>query len=215
MNPVKLLATFATHGMAVFGNGSLYFSHLPMFHAPHDYQAVFSGSFDQTGLSAYLDPTSNPSHTFYTMAPQPFDLLKLVSEMDNGEVKKTAKLFTGVFDEGGTAITPSFTVDFEEIIYFKKLNPSDPHPSHPIFIVFGNPDREIFMTHVIHSPPDFDQILKVTSLVPGLSDSLRKNGILQVPIDEINGDQPLVPNQTVSGLSVGSQIYFNSEDLAN
>jgi hypothetical protein len=30
----------AVHGMLVVGEGQLFLSHLPMFHAPHDYQII-------------------------------------------------------------------------------------------------------------------------------------------------------------------------------
>lgn len=37
--------THGTHGMALFGGkDALYTSHLPMFHAPHDYQLVLQVS---------------------------------------------------------------------------------------------------------------------------------------------------------------------------
>ena len=29
-----------THGMLLFGNETVYASHLPMFHSPHDYQLI-------------------------------------------------------------------------------------------------------------------------------------------------------------------------------
>ncbi|MGE3974950.1 MAG: hypothetical protein AB7F59_10530 [Bdellovibrionales bacterium] len=35
----------STHGMVVFGKNATYVSHLPMFHAPHDYQLVMKVSF--------------------------------------------------------------------------------------------------------------------------------------------------------------------------
>ena len=31
----------SVHGMLLFGKENLYASHLPMFHAPHDYQVIF------------------------------------------------------------------------------------------------------------------------------------------------------------------------------
>jgi hypothetical protein len=210
----------ATHGMAVFGEKSLYFSHLPMFHPPHDYQALFSGSFDQTGRGAYLDPKNNPLGTFYTMAPEPFVLPGLVSEIKNGSVSKLAQLFTGVFDENGTAISPEFSATFAKVLYFRKLNPSEGHPPHPGYLVLGNPDSEIFIVHLIHAPPDFDQIVKVNSVDPSLANLLRKNGTCQISIDSMDGDHPVAPDSVVNvsateKIELGSQVYFNSEDLAH
>lgn len=228
--PNKIADLSVTHGMAVFGQNSLYFSHLPMFHAPHDYQALFAGSFDQTGLDAYFNPKNNPLGSFYTMEPEPFVLPSLVNEIKNGSVLKQAKLFTGVFDEGGKAISSAFSVAFTKVLYFRKLNPSEGRPLHPEYLILGTPDSEIFLVHLIHAPPDFDQILKVNSVDPAVASLLRINGICHVSMDSISGDLPVAPDHVV-GVSVisevsqaplvvgkiqlGSQIYFNSEDLAH
>ncbi len=36
------------HGMVLVGQRRAYLSHLPMFHSPHDYQAVFEVSLGPT-----------------------------------------------------------------------------------------------------------------------------------------------------------------------
>ena len=37
-----LIATFGTHGMLLFGEETLYLSHLPMFMSPHNFQVILA-----------------------------------------------------------------------------------------------------------------------------------------------------------------------------
>ena len=181
----------ATHGMAVIGQSAVYLSHLPMFHSPHDYQAIFSSEFDQPRLSAYLNPAANPSETFYTLAPVPFVLPTLAATLSSKPVALSGQLFTGVFDEGGSPITSTFRFVFSHVLYFRKFVPGEAHPSHPLYILFGNTQTGVYAAHVIHSAPDFDQILQVNGLGSTLLAAL-KAGPIEVMLPEL-ADRPLEP----------------------
>ena len=115
----------SVHGMLLFGNDKIYLSHLPMFHSPHDYQAILEAELSQSAKKIYLQAKkSNPSETVYTLVPEVF----VLPEMVNNQKTFKAKIFQGHFERGGTPITESITVKVSEIVYFKKFDPNNSHP---------------------------------------------------------------------------------------
>jgi hypothetical protein len=88
------------HGMVLFGEQTAYLSHLPMFMAPHDYQAIFEVTLSKEGtdlLAAYVqDRQRHPEWKMYSFAPiidlkdqdpltDPFILADLVTPADPQE----------------------------------------------------------------------------------------------------------------------------------
>jgi hypothetical protein len=63
----------AGHGMVVVGTETVFFSHLPMFMSPHDYQVILEGTLSQEGTDlpkAYKDDrVGQPAATVYTAIP--------------------------------------------------------------------------------------------------------------------------------------------------
>jgi hypothetical protein len=61
------------HGMLLFGEGTAYFSHLPMFHPDHEYQAIFEVTLSKEGtdpMAAYVeDRRTHPKARMYGFAP--------------------------------------------------------------------------------------------------------------------------------------------------
>lgn len=70
--------TYGEHGMALFGGkDGLYASHLPMFHAPHDYQVVLQLHVADARLDAALKRRLDGKTALWTVAPEKFDLDRL------------------------------------------------------------------------------------------------------------------------------------------
>ena len=123
----------SVHGMFLFGNDKIYLSHLPMFHSPHDYQAILEVELSQSTKEIYLQSKkSNPSKTVYTLVPEVF----VLPEMINNPRPFKAKIFQGHFERGGTSITESITVKISEVIYFKKIDPNNSHPETVKYNIF-------------------------------------------------------------------------------
>src|SRR5258708_2218861 len=72
----------ATHGMLLFGNQVTYASHLPMFHAPHDYQVIMKLSLESLPHSQTLvsyEKLKANGVTFFTLEPQKVDLTQVIN----------------------------------------------------------------------------------------------------------------------------------------
>lgn len=179
----------SVHGMVIFGKKVIYLSHLPMFHSPHDYQAVMEAEFEQSALKAYL--TSAQDETLFTLVPEKFSL----PDMMNKPRPFKAQIYAGHFERGGKLIAET-TVMIKNVILFKKLNPAGPRPQKLTYYVFGN-EVEQFMVHKISSKPDFDHVLQVkTAGTSGIKE-------LTFPFPDT---QPLIE---------GQEIYFETGDLSH
>jgi hypothetical protein len=63
--------TYGEHGMALFGGKEgLYASHLPMFHAPHDYQVVLQVHVADPATDAALRKRLDGKTALWTIAPK-------------------------------------------------------------------------------------------------------------------------------------------------
>ena len=115
---------------------------------------------------------------------------------------------------------------------FRKFNVHRTLPQLEYFL-FGN-KRELFLSHVITRPPDFDQVLGVR--VEGhqfTDDELRRGLLVTFPGRENSAERKLDEREEVTGqvrisaqkpdgprsvevpLRVGTQFYFETDDLAS
>ncbi len=179
----------SVHGMAIFGKNTIYLSHLPMFHSPHDYQAIVEAEFDKSALNTYL--ASAESEVFFTLVPETFSL----PEMMNKPRPFKAQIFAGHFERGGKLIAET-TVKIKKVILFRKLNPAGQRPLQSTYYVLGN-TQEQFLIHKISARPDFDHILKVKAQIS----------------EEIS--EKKFPFPDTQPLEEGSEIYFETGDLSH
>lgn len=139
----------STHGMLAFGKKKTYFSHLPMFHAPHDYQVIFEGETD-IDLNE-IKASAAAQNTIITIMPERFTMAGFTQKPHPFK----ADVYLGHFERGGQLAKKSVTVTPTKMIYAKKFDgirlPFDQH------VFFGEGD-EFFAAHVISAAPDFDMI---------------------------------------------------------
>lgn len=142
----------AGHGMLLFGESRVYASHLPMFHAPHDYQVLLE-------LSLSNDPRKDRA-AMHTFDPEPFELAQ--AETPGFEMK--IEIYAGHFERGGKPIG-KVTARVERVLLFEPLVADTPRPPKPRFLVMGSPE-EAYAVHLITTKPDFDQVVKITAPKP-------------------------------------------------
>ena len=140
------------HGMVVFGSPStgLYMSHIPMFHKPHDMQAIFSVSFP--GTDDFRDG-------LYTFQPQKFSL----DDVLLGHLTTVrGTLYRGSFEGDGQPMR-DVTVKVERVLGYTQLDmDSPPAPDLEYQVVGGGTrGRDAYLFHPISKPPDFDQIVRL------------------------------------------------------
>jgi hypothetical protein len=140
------------HGMIVFGDrdGTAYLSHIPMFHAPHDVQAVVEVKL--TGASLARAPR-DLSDRLYTFVPEPLSL----DELRLGTLRTLrGTLYLGNFEDGGRPIASSVTANVVRVVHQHVLDASAPRASSNDVIRAG-----AFSIARIGGAPGIDRIAKV------------------------------------------------------
>jgi len=143
----------ATHGMLVFGGQTTYLSHLPMFHAPHNYQVILQAHLSGAAADSYNQLKTSVDDIF-TIEPEKMDLTTVISGQ---KTEFSAKLFQGHFEKDGKLLGV-VTVHVDKVITSAKLNPTG-QPGQD-YLVFGA-NGEYFAAHMIAGQPTYDAITKV------------------------------------------------------
>ena len=199
----------SVHGMLLFGSQKTYLSHLPMFHSPHDYQAILEVELDQKAQMLYFADQKDHPNTYYTIVPPRF----VLPEVIQNKKAFTAKLFRGHFEREGEHIGNAVNIQISKVIYFKKLHPAPHTVAMDQYLIFGS-QSESFAAHSIQGAPNFDQILKVGALpecgsgtcfaktVSSGSDPLKSPGMTRI-----------ILNGKCVVLNLLKQIYLEFDDL--
>ena len=203
----------STHGMLVFGNTTLYASHLPLFHTPHNYQVILELKCSKKNLKKFQsDQRHHPACNTYTIEPETFILPDMLAQPRSFKVK----LYRGHFERGGVLIASDITVEIKQIIYYKKLEPSTPKLPEASYIIFGN-DKEQYAVHTLSNKPDFEQIIEVNCSHSGW---LQEKNYTQINLQSEN--MPLgVSENTISvdqdrdikSITLMRQLYLEWDDL--
>lgn len=179
-----------THNMLVVGEKTVFLSHLPMFKelkegklvvTPHRFQVVLEATF-MRGSSAQpqttyaADRTQHPDTKIYMVSPgETFRLADLVAGRPRRSFKGT--VFRGHFErEGNVAILDDVDVTVKNVVHFHEFDPKAARLGKLEYFVFGKGD-EIFMAHLITSPPDFDQMVAVQLTDQKLTDAQLDKGV--------------------------------------
>ncbi len=234
--------TMGRHGMLVFGEETIYFSHLPMFHAPHNFQVLLEVRFDDAVTQAlFVDRRLHPAEV-YTFDPDEF----AIAELDpSGPVRPSIRgtLVHGHFERGGTPIATGVTAEVVNVVHFSKLELDARRPDGELmsYLCFGRPGH-LFLAHRIEGRPSFDHVV-FARLVPGtvtnqagapLDEDVATIGFqvaqpVRLGRRELT-DLPLAEGETFTGLfdqtvsragahgflvqlEVGAQVYLERDEL--
>jgi len=215
----------SVHGMVVLGHQTLYLSHLPMFHSPHDYQVILEVAFPHAAQAQYDADCQTSGEVLYTFAPEKFTLPDLAYP-DAAHPNRTqivADIYRGHFERGGVPILEKIAVEVRRIIHFRKFEPQTAAELSCLeYFFFGSP-QELFVAHFITRPPDFDHLLSAqVSNAPFSADALQAGVAVMFP-DRANTIAQRLTGHTrltgqVQGASLEVQlledIYFETGDLA-
>ncbi|MGH1516528.1 hypothetical protein [Chryseobacterium sp. JK1] len=206
----------SVHGMLLLGNSSLYGSHLPMFHSPHDYQVLLQLSISNKDKEAYIkDRFDHPNENVYTLEPEVFVLPEIL------ENRKSFKgnIYRGHFERGGVEILKNVEVHIDKLLYFRKLNPLATKDKLPTYLLFGD-QNEQFIAHSIKARPDFDELLSLQTRNTAVLDSLKKGKVVEIQLPELDLKKTYLKKQSgilLNGeklnLYHSKQIYIEFDDL--
>jgi hypothetical protein len=158
-----------THNMFVVGERNTYLSHLPMFEGNHVFQLILKANLKGTAdnpQEIYTDDRrKNPKTKMYTFGPDPEKqfILEELFTPDPQHPKRSSfegTLFRGHLErKPHEPILPNITIEVARIIHVRTL-PQPTKPQNLEYLLFGE-GQELFLSHLISRPPDFDQILSV------------------------------------------------------
>lgn len=202
-------ATYGSHGMALFGGREgLYASHLPMFHAPHDYQVILQVHIADQATDAALRKRLDGKNALWTIDPEKFELSALGPDARSPRKEFSADLVQGHFERGGSTQYKGATVVIDKILVFRQLDDRPRGARLARYMQVGS-GRQRFLVKEIDTRPDFDHIVAYHA-VPGASTAtaeVRKRGLTAA------GKDALANALNVNPAAIGGTIYFETEDL--
>jgi len=201
--------TYGTHGMALFGGQEgLYASHLPMFHAPHDYQVILQVHIADPATDAALRKRLDGNNALWTIDPEKFELSTLAPDTRTPRKEFKADLVQGHFERGGNTQYKAATVVIDKVLVFRQLDDKPRNAGMSRYMQIGG-GAQRFLVKEIDSRPDFDHIVSYRA-VPGASTAsvqVRKWGM------KAAGNDALAMALKANMAAIGGTIYFETDDL--
>ena len=201
--------THGQHGMALFGGKEgLYASHLPLFHAPHDYQVILRVHVADPATDAALRARLDGKTALWTIAPEKFELSRLAPVSAAPLRRFNADLVQGHFERGGSTQYAAATVVVDKVIMFRQLSPAAKANATASYVQIGA-GKQRYLIKQIDSRPDFDHIVAYTAAynAPTAAITLGKSTLRQ-PSDQALADALHVPAS-----AIGGTVYFETGDL--
>ncbi|SFU27393.1 hypothetical protein [Pseudoduganella namucuonensis] len=201
--------THGEHGMALFGGkDGLYASHLPMFHAPHDYQVVLRLHAADPALDAALKSRLDGKTALWTVAPEKFELDRLAPGARDPLRRFKADLVLGHFEQGGKTQYGGATLVVDQVLLFRQLSPAAKVDSHATYVQVGN-GQQRFLIKEIDSRPDFDHIVSYRAAASASTAPVRvaKNGMAEPDAAALAAALNALPS------ALRGTVYFYTDDL--
>ena len=149
-----------SHTMVLFGEKTLYLSHMPEFHPPHNEQVVVTVRLSKDGEKPEDDYRANRRSTgkvMYSLQLQ----AKHIDMLEPG-TSFTANVHRDNVEAGGELLLPEVTVIVESVVHSAELDPATPKDPDAgrRYLCFGQAG-EFFALHEITGAPNFDQIIEI------------------------------------------------------
>jgi hypothetical protein len=166
----------ATHNMLVFGDQTVFFSHLPMFDglnasgtdfvSPHRFQVILQAALTAEQMATYAkDRQAHPDAQFYTLGPEQFVLTRLFEPNTAPQMTEfAATVFRGHLEAQPNHPVRGLDqvkVKIDRVVHGRKFDPRATKPDALEYLLFGR-GSERFLAHAISMPPDFDHVLSVS-----------------------------------------------------
>jgi hypothetical protein len=151
---------FGVHGMALFGgDGALYASHLPMFHAPHDTQLVLRVRLDDPSVDTRLRAALETSPALWTFVPEPLDLHR-IGRGDGALMRLRGDIVEGHFERGGTIRHADVVLHVDEVVVDRRLDARARAGTSATYRLLDAGDAR-FAVKLIDARPDYEHIARI------------------------------------------------------
>ncbi|MGX9776162.1 hypothetical protein ACWYXN_22000 [Janthinobacterium aestuarii] len=206
--------TWGLHGMVLFGGKQgLYASHLPMFHAPHDYQVVLQVRLANPVLDARLRQQLDGHTALWTLEPEHFELARLLPAAPLPLRQFQATVVRGHFEKDGKA-EPGYgaaAIIVERVLLMRQLSPAPATHASARYLQVGDGTQR-FLVKRIDSRPDFEHIAAWTSPrdAPHGDVVVAKTGVQETPAASL---QAALRAQLGKTARLRGTVYFSTEDV--
>lgn len=199
--------SWGTHGMVLFGgSGGLLASHLPMFHAPHDFQVLLAVRFAEQALDTALRSALQQSLDLWTIVPEKFELARLAAKGPDRLTTLIADVFEGHFERGGQLRRKAQQLEVVDVKRFVQLDPKGAKLTQAHYVALGAAPRW-FLVKTITARPDFDHIVAV--------DGPTHPGEPVVAVQGLHEPEPdLLQSQLPAADRVVGTVYFENTELS-
>lgn len=201
--------TFGQHGMAMFGGrDGIYAAHLPMFHAPHDYQVILRLRIDESNIDRLVKARLDGKTALWTISPENFELDRLGPDSKQPLKAFRADLVLGHFEQGGKTQYRNVPVVVEEVLMFRRLSPAQHASAQARYVQIGS-GAQRFLVKEIDSRPDFDHIVAYKAA----------NGAARNPVIVSKSALQETPAKALEAAlkapagAVGGTVYYYLDDL--
>ncbi|MES2299690.1 MAG: hypothetical protein V4582_21810 [Pseudomonadota bacterium] len=195
-------ASYGEHGMALFGGkDGLYASHLPMRHAPHDYQVVLQVHLASPAQDTALRARIDDKLALWTIAPEKFELDRLApahTGTPRALKRFKADIVLGHFEQGGKTEYAGATVVVDKVLLFRQLSAQAVPAASARYLPVGR-----FLVKQIDSRPDFDHIVAMAAQVKAPI-TLDKHDVAETNAAAL---------AKAAGVPVRGTVYYTSDDL--
>jgi hypothetical protein len=198
--------TWGLHGMLLFGGADgLFASHLPMFHAPHDFHVVIALQLASPGIDAAMRARLASTPALWTLVPEKFELARLAPGAANPLAEFKADIVEGHFERGGKTIYPGVIV---RVIRTERYVQLDPHarPAATAHYLPVGQGRTWFLVKEVDARPDFDDVLMLSAAHAPAAIDVPVHGIARPADSAIQA--LLAPSSKLVGT-----VYYDTEDL--
>ena len=206
--------TWGVHGMVLFGGKQgLYASHLPMFHAPHDYQVLLQVRLADPALDARLRQQLDGHTALWTLEPERFELARLLPAAPQPLRQFRATLVRGHFEHDGKAEAGygAAAIIVERVLLMRQLSPAPAANASARYVQVGDGTQR-FLVKRIDSRPDFEHIVawSSTAQAPHGDIVVSKSGIRETPAAAL---QQALRTQLGKTARLRGTVYFSTEDV--
>lgn len=206
-------ASWGKHGMVVFGGESaLYASHMPMFHAPHDFQVVIQFHLADTTVQNKLARALATTPQFWSLDPEDFDLQRFSSNNPKPITQFTARFVEGHFERGGTERYVAQTVVVDKVLIFRRIKSEKLVDTKGRYHLIGQ-GKERFLVKEIDRRPDFDVIFKLSEFAKSNLHKIIHFPDSTLAFPEASRLTKQLLNAKDKHRSAGAVLYFETEDL--
>ncbi len=161
------------HGMVLFGTGPFYISHIPMFHKPHNYQAILEVEVD-TATAAELLKSGERGKM--TIVPERMVLPKVISEKGSFQ----AAIYDGHFEKQGKKIGAA-NLKIKRVVYFREFDLDSPKRKQTEnYFLFGDSRQAYLAKEIDDVGPDKDELSEVLNLPSKIKKKISGGDILSI-----------------------------------